>query len=120
MTRLPILAGLALLAGCATPAPVVPVPVTAAVATLAGVAAAKNTTVASIVAKGQLFCQSGGSIVAILDTLYGPTTVIGQTASVVAQACATINAVPTPPPANPAAVPVVTAPAPVLPSQPVS
>ncbi len=90
-----------------------------AVATLAGIAASKNTTVATIVTKGQLFCQSASGIVALVKDLSSPTSVIGVSSTVVADACATINATPVPPPTNVPldSVPVAVAPMAKVPAQ---
>jgi len=84
--------------------------VTAAV-TLAGVAASQNSTVASLVTGGQLFCKGAGGIVALLKAGQQPTSVIGRSAGLVAEACADIGAIPVPPPPDPAATPVAVAPA---------
>ena len=80
-----------------------------AVTTLASVAAASNQTVAGLVTKGQLFCSGAGGIVALVSSLTSGSSVIGQTASDVAAACAAIQGVPVPAPATVplASVPVV-------------
>lgn len=83
--------------------------------TLASVAAANNTTVASLVTKGALFCQqqtiTGTLVVAAANAAGAPVSVTGQLANDVAQACAALGAVPVPPPADPASAPVKTVPA---------
>ena len=105
-----ILLGVALaggLAGC-TLADVKKAETIAAVTvpTLAKVAADNSTTAADLVAKGQLFCQQASGIVAAVDAFGNPTSVIGQTSSVVADVCHDISGVPVPPPSNPAATPI--------------
>ena len=79
--------------------------------TLAEAMAAQNATVAAVVEGGQLFCRGSIGIVALLKAGQQPTSVIGRGAGLVADACATIGAVPVSPPPNPGAVPVVVAPA---------
>lgn len=118
MNRLTILAAIAL-AGCGT-TPAQQTAVSGAVATLASVAAAQNSTVASIVAKGGLFCSQevalGAPLVVALANLSdAPVSVTGMAAADVATACALIGAIPVAPPADPASVPVVVAPVAVLP-----
>lgn len=85
-----------------------------AVATLGGLAAARNTTANNLVTQGQLFCKTSSGIVALLDAFAKTTSVIGLASEVVYAACATIAAIPVAPPANPAVVPVVVAPTQVL------
>ncbi len=81
--------------------------------TLASVAATNNTTVASLVTKGALFCKQVGPlepmVVALANAAGAPVSVTGMAANDVAEACAAVEAVPVAPPANPAAAPVVTA-----------
>lgn len=120
MTREIVLAALVALAGCGTTT-TQQTAVTGAVATLAGVAAAQNTTVASLVTKGNLFCSQkvvlGAPLVVALANLAGaPVSVTGMAAADVATACGLIGAVPVAPPADPASVPVVAAPVAVLPA----
>ena len=95
----------------------------AAVTTLAGLAAAHNATVATLVTQGALFCQKSSGIVAIAAPVAGSlvpqyASVIGASAAVVAQVCASLEAaaVPVPPPTNVPLnqVPVVTTPAAAL------
>jgi hypothetical protein len=109
------LAGLPLLlvAGCATLSSWLTPTTTSAVATLASVAAANNSTVATLVTKGQLFCKSASGIVALLTSLGSPTSVIGIAGTVVADGCNLIGAVPVAPPTSVPldTVPTVTAPA---------
>ena len=86
---------------------------TPAVATLAGLAAANNTTVADLVVKGQLFCQAASGPVAVADAVGDMTSfasVINASATAVSDVCAAVDAVPVPPPATIplASVPVVT------------
>lgn len=88
-----------------------------ALTTLADLAAANNSTVATLIAKGQLFCQSkvsgavqavsmvapvvgaAGALVPGAGAAIGvAATVIGATAADVAQACAALNAIPVPAP----------------------
>lgn len=89
--------------------------------TLASIAAEDNTTVAKVIAKGALFCQSGGSVgvqaltFAVVTSSRTPISVANQTAQAVAQTCAALNAVPVPPPADAATVPVQVAPTTTLP-----
>lgn len=85
---------------------------TVAGATLAAIAAQNNTTVASIVAKGALFCQLGGAagIVAVVNAAGAPVSVTGQTSDAVAAPCAAFQAVPVPAPADPSSVPTKAAP----------
>lgn len=77
-------------------------------ATLAAIAAQNNTTVDKIVRGGQLFCQQGGGagIIAVINSAGAPASVTGQSADVVAKACAAFAAVPVPAPADPGSVPV--------------
>jgi hypothetical protein len=90
---------------------------------LVSVAAAHNTTVADLIAKGALFCRKADGTVAAIATTdamaapvasvvpYGAAvvTVIGASASVVQGVCAAIQAVPVPAPTNvaPDTVPVI-------------
>lgn len=75
--------------------------------TLAAIAAQNNTTVASVVTKGALFCQLGGGagIVAVINAAGAPVSVTGQSAAAVATACGAFQAIPVPPPSDPASVP---------------
>lgn len=93
--------------------------------TFAAVAAAHNTTVASLITKGALFCQknepviataAGAAEVVAVATGQGvAASVIGQSAQAVAATCAVLNAVPVPAPAAASTVPVVTVPTTTLP-----
>jgi len=87
---------------------------TSGAATLAAVAAAHNTTVASLVTKGALFCQKATDdlplVVALANVSGVPVSVTGIASDVVAGACAGIAAIPVPPPADPSTAPVVMAP----------
>lgn len=119
MRHIAILAALAL-AGCGT-TPAEQAQLAAAGQTLASVAAAHNTTVASLVTKGNLFCQqkvvTGAPLIVALANLYGaPVSVVNQTAADVATACALVGGIPVAPPVDPASAPVVTAPVAVLPA----
>ena len=91
---------------------------TAVAGTLASVAAANNTTVAALVTKGQLFCSGSSGVFTVVGAMSAPTSVVGQTASAVAKACATVDAVAVPvsPPSAAATVPVVVAPGALAPS----
>jgi hypothetical protein len=104
---------LGFLIGCGT-TPAQQASLTAGAATLAAVAAAHNTTVASLVTKGALFCSKATAdaplVVALANVSGIPVSVTNATSDVVAAACAGISAVPVPPPADPAATPVVMAP----------
>lgn len=115
MNKLAMIAASAgLLAGCgATPAQ--QQTLATAGLTLAAIAAQNNMTVAKVVTQGQLFCQLGGGlgIVALVNAAQVPVTVMNQTATAVADACAAFQAVPVAPPANPDITPVK-----VLPSLP--
>jgi hypothetical protein len=80
---------------------------------------------ARVVAAGQLFCSKAtadGPLVVALATATGvPVIVTGATSAAVAAACASIGAVPVPPPLNAGTVPTLlsptmTAPLPVAPS----
>ena len=77
-------------------------------------AVANSPTAQKVVAKGQLFCakvtKDGPLIVALADALGAPIIVTGLASDVVSGACASINAIPVSPPANPAQAPVVAAP----------
>ena len=70
-------------------------------------------TTGRVVTAGQLFCAkattNGPLVVALADAAGAPVNVTGLASSVVADACAAINAIPVSPPANPAAAPVVSA-----------
>jgi len=83
-----------------------------AVVALASLAACTQTQKA--VTDGQLFCaratQDGPLVVALTTALGVPFVVTNKTSTVVADACAAIDAVPVSPPANPATAPVVAAP----------
>jgi hypothetical protein len=104
-----------------TPSPTGQAAISAGI-TLASVAAANNTTAASLIGKGQIICNDGGALFSLAGSLLSPATVAGQAAADVAQACKAISAVAVPQalPAgvNPAAVPVVIAPAAVAALQP--
>ncbi len=118
MKHIAILAALAL-AGCgATPAQ--QTQLIAAGQTLAAVAAGNNTTVASIVTAGGLFCQkatAGAPLVVALANIYGaPVSVTGMAAGDVAAACALVGGIPVAPPADPASAVVEVAPVAVLPA----
>lgn len=119
MNRLTILLTALALAGCGT-TPAQQTQLVAAGQTLASVAAANNTTVASLVTKGGLFCSratTGAPLVIALANLYGaPVSVVNQTAVDVAAACALVGGVPVAPPVDAASAPVVTAPVAVLPA----
>ena len=73
-----------------------------AAATLLDLAAANNTTVATLVTKGQLFCQYAGTVVAVATTFGASSSVIGKASNVVADVCGALNAaaVPVAPPTN--------------------
>jgi hypothetical protein len=90
---------------------------TRAVQTLAGLAAAKNKTVAAVVADGALFCRKVGPLVPFVAVAVSvstglPVSVVGKAAEDVANTCAAVGGVPVPPPADPGAAPV----APVAPT----
>jgi hypothetical protein len=112
-----ILVSLLALSACGTTAVQQATLVNGAV-TLAGVAAANNTTVDQVVAKGALFCATKGPlvplVVALANAAGAPVSVTGQASADVAAACAAIQAVPVAPPAHPEAAPVMAAP--VLPA----
>jgi hypothetical protein len=109
--HLPILAALAL-AACQAPTNPIAVAAIGDATTLAGVAAANNTTVAQIVSDGQLFCSGASGIFAVLSGVKVPSSVIGQSSAVVANVCKSVDAiaVPVSPPAAAAAVPVAVVP----------
>ena len=116
-----ILATTIALAGCgATVTADQKATLTAAAVTLADVAVANNTTAATLVTKGGLFCAkatAGAPLVVALANLYGaPVSVVNQSADAVAAACALVGGVPVAPPADPAAAVVVKAPVAVLPA----
>lgn len=76
-----------------------------------------------LVAAGQLFCAKatvdGPLVVALANSAGVPVIVTGALSTDVAYACGLINGIPTTPPADPAAAPVVAAPGPVnLPTAP--
>jgi hypothetical protein len=100
-------------AGCGT-TPTQQASLTAGAATLTAVAAAHNTTVASLVGRGALFCQKAAAdaplVVAVANLSGVPVSVTNASAEVVAGVCAGIEAVPVPAPADPASTPVVMAP----------
>jgi hypothetical protein len=100
-------------AGCGT-TPTQQASLTAGAATLTAVAAAHNTSVASLVGRGALFCQKaaadGPLVVALANVSGVPVSVTGVASDVVAAACAGIAAVPVPPPVDPGSTPVVLAP----------
>lgn len=102
----------AMLAACTTPpTPTQQAALATAGVTLASVAAANSSTVATLVTKGTLFCQTAtatGPLVVALATIAGvPVSVTGQAAADVATACGLIGGVAVSPPANPSAAPVV-------------
>lgn len=111
-----VLASLLALGACNT-TPAQQATLTAGAVTLATIAAQQNTTVASLVTKGALFCQKvqavGPLVQPVIVALAGPgvvpVSVINQTSADVANACATIDAIPVAPPADPASVPVFAA-----------
>jgi hypothetical protein len=109
---LPILAAVVALSACQTPTNPIAVAAIGDATTLAGVAAANNTTVAQIVSDGQLFCSGASGIFAVLSGLTSPTSVVGKAAPVVANVCKSVDAiaVPVSPPDAAAAVPVVVVP----------
>ena len=125
----PIALALAL-AGCSTPpTPAQQAQITAgvtAVATLASIAAANNTTTAALVAQGALFCQAlnstgaGTSVFALANAEGAPVSVTNQASAVVAQTCAVLGAMPVAPPAAAASVPLVPVPATSLPAVPLA
>lgn len=88
------------------------------VAGLVACTTSQQATEQRVVAQGQLFCAKatadGPLVVALADAAGVPITVTGQASTVVAAACAAINAIPVTPPANPAAAPVVAAPIPAV------
>lgn len=106
---LALIASLALSACSSTPAQ--QATLATAGLTLAAIAAQNNTTVASVVTKGALFCQLGGGagVVAVVNAAGAPVSVTGQTSAAVAAACMAFQAVPVPPPADPSSVPTQTA-----------
>ena len=110
------------LSGCSsTPTPAQVTAGAQAVLTLGALAAQTNTTADKFVAQGALFCQSpaGSALPAVfvLANLAGaPVAVTGAASTAVAAACALFQAIPTTPPANAAAVPVVVAPVTTLPA----
>ena len=77
-------------------------------------AVANSPTAQRLVKDGQLFCAKetadGPMVVAVADMLGAPIIVTGLASDVVSGACASINAIPVSPPANPAQAPVVAAP----------
>lgn len=79
--------------------------------TLASVAAAHSTTVATLVQDGALFCRQVGVLtpatVVLADAAGVPVSVIGRTADDVARACAAVQGVPVVPPADAGVVAVV-------------
>ena len=131
MNRFAAIACAGLLAGCTTAqmstAQSTAASAAPAVTTLAALASAHSTTVASLIAKGALFCQKQDGTVAAVATVAGmaapvagllpggamAVSVIGASASAVANVCAAIAAIPVPPPTNvaPDTVPVVAVPA---------
>lgn len=114
------LSALAALAACSNVTPAQQATLIAGAQTLASVAAAKSTTVTSLVTGGALFCQqyvatSSPLIVALANIAGAPVSVTGMAADDVAKACAVIAGVPVAPPVDPASAPVVVAPVAVLP-----
>lgn len=120
MRRIPALAALCLLAGCAggQVTPEGQAAITAGV-TLASAAAAQNKSVAAAVAGGQLFCKDSGFVFALLAADGKTSSVIGKTAPAVAAACQAVSAiaVPVPPPSNPGAALAIVPPVPILPAR---
>jgi hypothetical protein len=106
-------AALLLLSNCGT-TPAQQASLTQGAVTLGAVAAAHNTTVASLVTKGALFCQKATAdaplIVAVANLSGVPVSVTNASSDAVAATCAGISAIPVPPPADVAATPVVMAP----------
>lgn len=103
------------LSACSNVSPTQEATLVAGAQTLASVAAAKSTTVTSLVTSGALFCKqyvqtSSPLIVALANLAGAPVSVTGMAADDVAKACAVIAGVPVAPPVDPASVPVVTAP----------
>jgi hypothetical protein len=125
MTRIRTLALLPLLAfaGCTAAQTTA---ATGPLVTLASLAAQNSTTVAALVVKGQTFCGKIGGLdsdVVALASLAGglgapakATSVVGQLAGYVSDACGAIGLVPVPPPATVplATVPVVASAAPAV------
>lgn len=108
------------LSACSNVSPTQEATLVAGAQTLASVAAAQNTTVASLVTKGALFCEqyvatSSPLVVALANIAGAPVSVTGMASDDVAKACAVIAGVPVAPPVDPESVPVVTAPVAVLP-----
>lgn len=92
----------------------------AAAVTLAQAAAAENKTVAQVLAGGQLVCQAGPAVYAVLAANGKTSSVIDQTSTAVASACKGLapNAVPIPAPAGAETIPaVVVGPTVALPAQ---
>jgi hypothetical protein len=132
MTRIPAVLALTVALGACTAAQIgtaqtVAAQATPAVGTLAALAAAHSTTVASLITKGALFCQKADGTVAAVASVTGiaapvaavipgaavAVSVIGASAAAVAGVCAAIQAVPVPAPTNvaPDGVAVVVVPA---------
>jgi hypothetical protein len=107
-----LVAGLGLSACATPPTATQTAALTAGATTLLDVAAAGNSTVASLVTKGTLFCRETTPlvplVVAIANGSGAPVSVTGATSAVVADTCAAIGGVPVPPPASPSTAPVVT------------
>lgn len=119
MKKLMVLGATILLSACAggqlTPAGSAAIVTAApAVQTLAGLAAANNKQIADVISQGQLFCQSGAGLVAVVGALSSPSSVIGQLDATVAKACPIINGVQTTPVPVSAIPVVVSAPAAAL------
>lgn len=104
----------AMLAGCSLTAPQ-QAAVTSAGVTLATVAAQNSTSVADLVKRGALFCKQTALLapatVVLANAAGVPVSVTGMASDDVMRACQLINAVPVSPPADPAAVTIVSAPA---------
>ena len=94
---------------------------TAAVTTLASIAAANNATVAQMVTQGALFCQKAGPAnlaapFVLANASGAPVAVTGQAASAVAAACASLEAIPVSPPTAAGSVAVMSTPGVMLPA----
>jgi hypothetical protein len=78
---------------------------------LSGCTPAQQTAFNNVVVAGQLFCSrvgaSGPELVALANASGAPVSVIGQSSTWVAAACALVNGQPVPPPATPIPVKVV-------------
>lgn len=86
---------------------------TAAVQDVAGLAAARSTTVAGLVTKGQLFCAHASPFVGMAEVVVALITngqsfsVLNKAAEDVANACKLVGGVPVPAPADAGSVPVI-------------